>query len=380
LFPMGLALGALGLGVWIPYWLWPGVFAYPGQGHATLLIQGFMLCFIFGFLGTMMPKVLGVAPLGPRQFAIFPLGLAALSLSALAGYPRVAQGFHLLLLINFAVFIARRWKSRAGSPPPPFVFIALAMAADLVGTCLRLHALSGHLGPSFLRASSLLQYQAFPLLLILGVGGFLLPKLFANAVVDPRSLRAPAGGIPIGLLAMGLLFIGSYVLEAFGPALLGASPAVRLAHAVRAGVWTWFLVARVRIHTVVFPQPAWLEGARLSLYAIAAGMVLPVLWPAWLLAWEHVVFLGGFVWLTLTIAARVTAAHGGRLELLERGRRPAVAYGSILLLALAVRVATDLFIETRWMHLAVAAALGIAAIGVWSWRYAPLFFRRPGRP
>jgi hypothetical protein len=130
---------------------------------------------------------------------------------------------------------------------------------------------------------------------------------------------------------------------------------------------------------VAYPQPAYLEGARMALYAVAAGLVLPVLWPAWLLAWEHVIFLGGFMWLTLSIASRVTAAHGGALDLLARNRQPTAAYGAILVLAIAVRVATDIWITSRWLHLAIAAGLGLAVLGLWAWKFLPLFFRFPGR-
>lgn len=379
LFPLGLLFGALGMGIWIPYFFWPASLPYPGQGHATVQIQGFLLCFIFGFLGTMLPKVLGVRPLGPVQFAVFPLGLSALVIAALAGLPRVAQGFHLLLLLNFVLFVARRWKTRAGQPPPPFVFIALALAADLAGTVLRILALSDLLGPASLRTAALFQYQAFPLLLILGVGSFLLPKLFANVVIDPRNLGPMPAGMPRILPAMGLLFLASFGLEAWGASWLGHSTAVRIASLLRAGVWAWFLFARVRIHTVAYPQPAYLEGARMSLYTIAAGVSLPIFWPAWLLAWEHVTFLGGLMWLTLSIASRVTAAHGGTLHLLARNRKPTVAYGAILVLALAVRVATDIWITTRWLHLAIAAGLGLAVLGIWAWKFLPLFFRLPGR-
>lgn len=379
LFPLGLCFGCVGMGVWIPYFLWPESFPYPGQGHAAVQIQGFLLCFIFGFLGTMLPKVLGVKPLGPFQFAAFPAGLVALVAAALSGMPRLAQAAHLLLLLNFVIFVASRWRHRAGDPPPPFVFIALAMAANVAGTLLRLLALSGTLGPESLRAASLFQFQAFPLLLILGVGSFLLPKLFAQAVVTPQTLRAMPTGLSPLLLAMGLLFLGTFALEAYGPAFLPGSAAVRLAHAVRAGAWAWFLFARLRLHKVAYPQPAYLEGARMSLYAVASGLVLPVLWPAWMLAWEHVTYLGGLMWLTLSVASRVVAAHGGRIEMLSRNRKPTLAYGAVLVLAVAVRVAGDLVITTRWLHLAIAALLGMAVLGLWAWKFLPLHFRFPGR-
>ena len=382
LFPMGLALGAIGMGIWIPYFLWPGSFAYPGQGHALIQLQGFLFCFILGFLGTMMPKVLGIKPMGSLQFSLMPLGILATSLFALLGMPRLAEAAHLLLLFNFVAFIARRWRTRTGSPPPQFVFIGLGMAADIVGTCLRIHALSGHFGAQFgasaLRTAGLLQFQAFPLLLILGVGSFLLPKLFSGAVVDPRSLGGGKAGGQTLLVAMGLLFLSSFVLEAWGPAWLGGA-AVRLAYAVRAGVWAWFLFSRVRLHAVPYPQPAYLEGARMSLYAIIVGFLLPIAWPAWILAWEHVVFLGGLMWLTLSIASRVVAAHGGHLEMLARNKKPTLVYGAIIVLAVVLRVSTDIFIESRWLHLAIAGALCLVVLGLWAWKFLPLFFRFPGR-
>lgn len=376
---MGLAFGAIGMGIWIPFFFWPAAFPYPGQAHATVQIQGFLLCFIFGFLGTMMPKVLGVKPLGHWQFAVFPIGLTAIVVFALLGMPRVSQAAHLLVLLNFVVFIFRRWKHRAGTPPPPFVFIGLALAADIVGTCLRIHGLSGHLGSYALRAAGLFQYQAFPLLLILGVGSFLLPKLFASAVVNPQSLAGVKGRIQPVLLVMGLVFLAGFAIEAWGPAVLEGTLAVRIGHAVRAGVWGWFLLANIRIQSVTYPQPAYLEGARMSLYTILAGMILPIIWPAWLLAWEHILFLGGLMWITLSVASRVVTAHSGSMDLLARNRKATVAYGALIVAALIMRVSTDLWTTSRWLHLAVAGALGIAALVLWAWKYFPLFFRIPGR-
>ena len=379
LFPLGLAFGAIGMGIWIPFYFDPQSFPYPGQGHAAIQLQGFMLCFILGFLGTMLPKVLGVPPMGPWQFAFLPIGIAALVFSALMDAPLAGQILHLLVLGNFLLFIARRWKLRVGTPPPPFAFIGMAMAAEILGTCLRIHALLGHVGPSALRAASLLQYQAFPLLLILGVGSFLLPRLFTNAVLNPQVLRGmPGAGIPPTVLAMGGLFLASFAVEAWGGAWLEGSLAVRSAYILRAGVWGFFLFARLRLHRVPMPQPAYLEGARLSLYSIWIGMLLPILWPAQLLAWEHVVFIGGLLWLTLSIASRVVAAHGGRLDLLARFGRRTAAYGFLVVLAAGTRVFADFGADTRWLHLAAAGAVGIAVLGVWAWNYLPLFFRSPG--
>src|SRR5690606_1591898 len=161
LFPLCLLGAAAGLGLWIPYYFWPESFGYPGQSHAVLQIQGFLLCFVFGFLGTMLPKVHGVAPLGTTQFLAFPAGLIALMGAALANAPLLAQIIHFALLANFIAFMLMRWPERRGNPPSFFVFIAAALLADVVGTVLRIASLTGIASGTGFRLGGLLQFQAF---------------------------------------------------------------------------------------------------------------------------------------------------------------------------------------------------------------------------
>ncbi len=374
LFPLGILCAIAGLGVWIPFWLWPQSIPYPGQGHAVALIQGFLLAFIFGFLGTMMPKVLGFKPLGPVQFAIFPLGIAALTVAALAGFPLTAQVLHLGLLVNFAAFIALRWPTRQGSPPPAFAFIGLAFATDRAGTVFKLLALGGA-WPGGARIAALLQYQGFILLLILGVGGFLLPKLLGNVVIRPEDIRKePPAARPWLFPMLGMLLILSFFLEAFGPWPWG----MRGASLLRALIWGWFLFIHLRLHRVAGGAPAYLAAARLSLIAIGAGLLMPAILPAYVVAWEHIVFITGFLWLTLSIAARVVAAHGGRLDLIDVGRKRLLAAGWLLAVSALTRVTTDIWTGERWLHLALASLFALVAIGLWLRLFGGLFFVRPG--
>lgn len=375
LFPLGILCALAGLGAWIPFWLWPHAFPYPGPGHAAAMIQGFLLAFVFGFLGTMMPKVLGFAPLGPLQFVLFPLGLAALTGAALAGFPSAAQLIHLALLANFFTFLGLRWRTRRGTPPPAFAFIGIAFLADLAGTVFRLLALGGA-WPEGARIGALLQFQGFILLLILGVGGFLLPKLLGNQVVSPEALRAePPAGRKWLFPALGALLLFSFFLEAWGP----SAWALRGASLLRALIWGWFLFGHLRLHRVPSGSPAYLAGARFSLVSIGLGLLMPAFFPAYLLAWEHVVFITGFLWLTLSIAARVTAAHGGRLDLLDAGRKRLLAAGWLIALAALTRVSSDIWTGGRWLHLALASLFAMGAIALWLRLFGGLFFAFPGK-
>jgi len=372
-FPLGIAWAMIGLGVWIPYYFLPQYFQYPGQSHTVLQIQGFLFCFIFGFLCTLLPKILGIKPLGPVQFSIFPIGLTFMALTSLFQVPAAAQAVHLMLLLNFFLFILIRWKTRQGNPPPQFIFIALAMATDMTGTIFHLLALLGWATSPMARAGNLLQFQAFPFLLILGVGGFLLPKLMGNMVMDPKAMLKANGDSPLTLAIPGVVFILSYVVEAWWEFPSG----LRAGASMRALIWGWFIFGRLRLHNIPRGLPAYLAGARLSLYAIGLGFVMPLVMPRYALAWEHLIFITGLLWLTLSIAARVLTAHGGRIELLEKFRKQTQAYGILVLLAAISRITTDIWTGGHWLHLAIASLLGLTALAVWSGMYFPLLLVFP---
>ena len=123
--------------------------------------------------------------------------------------------------------------------------------------------------------------------------------------------------------------------------------------------------------------PAYLAAARLALLLMGLGMALPVLFPAYLLAWEHLVFITGFLWLTLSVAARVVASHGGNMEILGQHRKKALAYGALIILAMLSRVSTDIWTGGHWLHLALASAFAIAALGLWGRIFLPLIARVP---
>jgi len=373
LFPLGLFCALIGLGVWIPSYFWPQLFPYPGQGHAIIQIQGFLFSFILGFLCTMLPKVLGVPPLGALTLALFIIGLAVTTVAALFGEYGLSQMFHLFLLLNFGTFILIRFPKRRNNPPAFFVFIALAMLADLKGTTLRLLILAGWWDVIPSRTEILLQYQAFPLLLIMGVGGFLLPKLFGNAVIDPKSLSSQSNSSIRFLLLLGLTFLLSYGVQYWGVHALST----RIGYGIRAVVWLWFLSCSLRVQHVPSKFPAYLTGGRVAPYFIAMGLVLPVFFPTYTLAWEHLIFITGFLWLTLSIATRVVTAHGGRLDLLDRNRRQTLAYGILIVLATAARVSTDIWPGAHALHLALASTFVISALVIWTRIHIPLIFVTP---
>src|SRR5262245_13119695 len=65
-FPEGLLAGILGVSLW-PLYFSKLIAMYPGQAHARIMAYGLFGGFIFGFLGTAMPRMLSASPLRVRN-------------------------------------------------------------------------------------------------------------------------------------------------------------------------------------------------------------------------------------------------------------------------------------------------------------------------
>src|SRR5512133_1365309 len=81
MFPLAVLAGLTGAAVW-PLHFWGVLKLYPGQAHARIMTAGLLGGFIFGFLGTAMPRMLSSAKLGIRNVAV----IALLHLFMLACY------------------------------------------------------------------------------------------------------------------------------------------------------------------------------------------------------------------------------------------------------------------------------------------------------
>src|SRR5262245_15102995 len=62
-FPEAVLSGILGVALWPLYFLKVTNF-YPGEAHGRIMAYGLFGGFIFGFLGTAMPRMLSAPPLG----------------------------------------------------------------------------------------------------------------------------------------------------------------------------------------------------------------------------------------------------------------------------------------------------------------------------
>ena len=103
----------------------------------------------------------------------------------------------------------------------------------------------------------------------------------------------------------------------------------------------------------------------MSLAAIAAGLALMPILPAYRISVLHVVFIGGFSVTIFSVATRVVLGHSGKLHLLRQRRWFFLLAFLLLILAMVSRFLAD-FVPTRNEHLIGAAICWLAAAGLWS--------------
>jgi uncharacterized protein involved in response to NO len=350
--------GVAGASIWPAYFLGltPG---YSGRAHAFVQANGFLYAFVAGFLLTAIPRFTGTdAPGRTAQYA-----LAALLIMATAAFEVQAFSFgHLVFLAAHATVIvlaARRFRRRRSPPPDTFVFVGAGMLAGLVAASLNAAVALEAIEPAWDLLGRRMLTEGMVLLLVLGVGGFLGPRLlgFAPMPVVPIGTFTPKRRRIFLYAAAAVVLIATLAGEyRFGLASLAYARAAVVTAVLLTTMKPW---RRPASPTTV----AWCvwTGTWFVILGACAAAVAPRYRPDLL----HVVFMGGFTLLILAVATRVTLSHGGHSLEAERRSWPLRIGMATGLLALVTRLGATLAPNAFFEHLALAAAVWIAGIVFW---------------
>jgi uncharacterized protein involved in response to NO len=360
-FPTGLFLGVVGVLLWVLYYA--GITTlYPGISHARLMIEGFVVCFIIGFLGTAGPRLM-TAPHFSRAelFILLTCDLLAAGFH-LGGANRAGDVLFVLCLAFFIIFLGRRLILRQDSPPPNFVLVGLSLISGLIGAALlavfenQAYSIPYRVGLAFLE-------QGLPLLAIIGVAPFMLPLLLNLSVLDDltRARKFSRIWLAQALMAasIGLAIEASFVIEALGLTTVGS----------------WLRVAALLLYVgAQMPRTgrSFLGNCvRFGLGAIVLGYAVEAVWPQLRIGALHVVFITGFAFVIFTVATRVILGHSGNGHLFRRRLPFHIVVATLLTLAMFSRFTADLAPRARAIHLVAAAVLWLIAALVWGIRLLP---------
>jgi len=365
-FPLGVLLGTAGVSIWLLYWL--GLTAgYSGRAHAFVQIEGFLYSFIAGFLLTAIPRFTGTTvPSRATQYVLAAMVLATAVAFELQGF---AAGHTLFLLVHATVIAlaVQRVRRRRSAPPEGFALVGIGMLAGLVAAVINVAVALGAMPVEWDMLGRRLLTEGMVLLLVLGVGGFLGPRLmgFAPLPEPPRvaiatAVRRPplfAGRKAAVYASAGLVIALSVVLE-YGLKM----PAMAFA---RAAVATVSILATIKpwLPPAVRTTLAWCIWS--AHWLIMAGLWLAALAPAYRVDLLHVVFMGGFTLLILAVGTRVSLSHGGHALSAERRSWPLRIGIATGLFALLARIGAAFAPEHFFAHLGIAALAWIVGMLLW---------------
>jgi uncharacterized protein involved in response to NO len=355
-FPLGLALGLTGVSVW-PLYYFGITEGYNGRTHAFVQICGFLYSFAAGFLLTAIPRFTKTnAPGRKIQYL-----LAALLVSAVVAFEAgVFTVGHVSFFAAHLVLItlaAQRFLHRKENPPATFPLVGIGLLTGAIAAALNSAIAFGVMAPSWDPLAKRLLTEGMFLMLVLGVGGFLGPRLMGFAALPQPGMIIPqARGAGTAYAGTGLLLLASLIAEygfEFAPAayLTAALATTVICVTVR----PWQLPAvRTTLAWCVWTAN-WLTV--LGVWAAAHA-------PAYRADFLHILFIA-FTLLIVAVGTRVALSHGGYPLSRERRSWPLRIGLATLLVAMLARLGAPFAPSTYFDHLAWAGMLWMAGMLVW---------------
>ncbi len=366
-FPLGIAAGLLGVGVWVAFQ--HGLLPYPGLVHADLMVGGFFLIIATGFLMTAIPRFTNTGPatIGEQRLL---WGIAALAVIMSLHTSRLP--FHalvtgeMLLLLRFGLSRVRQATFR---PAPSFPLVGAGLCFGVFGsTLLLIHDLTPLPLPWLLFGRLLFLYGLLygPML---GIGSQLLPLFMGTCQQTPTPLSpTPMNAATRAqhaqrlFLLVGLLLLVSFIVEIWVSQWLGRLLRAALVTAV---VWFAWSIARRPTQPGIFAWCLWI-----SAWMFVLGGWPGVFVPAYHVHGAHILFIGSVSLMIYTVCTRVVLAHGGH------DRAPELDSTALYAMLLWLMIALPLRLSFPWLghemsHIGATAICWIIATLVWSVTFMP---------
>src|SRR5215831_12184714 len=190
-FPLGMLFGLCGVAIW-PLYSFGVTATYSGRSHVLVQIFGFLYAFIAGFLLTAVPRFTGTEP--PAMITQIALA-SVLTISVVASELRAFALGSIAFVVAHAILltlVARRFARRKQNPPATFVLIGLGLLAGAAGALLMSGVALDLISASWDLLGKRLLTEGMVMLLVLGVGGFLGPRLLGFAPAPTAGPQMPS--------------------------------------------------------------------------------------------------------------------------------------------------------------------------------------------
>lgn len=360
-FPLGACLAIIGVIPWA-FQIFGGS-AYPRDFHQALMVNGFLLSFICGFLMTAVPRFTGTHYATRTEISSILAGILSSSVAVLLNY-----SFSFLLsaatIVLLAIYGGRRFFKRTSNPPYTFLFVGIGMFFWFVGNLGEFVILSGALEMDRSVFQDLYSNGAI-MSFILGVGGRLIPAILGwQDVVSSQKDKYENNKnfltvVPWEIWFFAVTYVLSFVLGVWLPD--------RLCLILRAATVLFFAFKYWKILKLPKTRSYLSWSIWLSSWCLASGYPLAALWPNIRVHVFHILLIGGFSLLTLIISTRVTFAHGSQGVAAEKTTPNILIFSLVILFAMLTRATAIVWPQVYLHHLAYAAITWILGLLTWAW-------------
>lgn len=357
-YPLGIIAGTVGVMQWVFYAL--GIAStYSGFLHSSIQMMIYMNCFIVGFLMTSLPRFTQTVTTRWWEL-ITAVGLFAgigifLGLGQWILAECVLLGVYIFLMFYALSRLRKRPPSATrGNPPVELIWVPIGVVHGFLGTIIFICGQMKLLPAWALHVGKPMMDQGFLVCLVVGVGGFLIPRLMG---VHEKDTEVSVRGKVQYYLVCALLFMGSFFVEGFGLSALGYG---MRAMAVSAAFLKTNVLTKLPVDGGFYVWMAWV-----SVRLVAAGFWGAAFFNQHSILMLHITFIGGFSLMIFAVASMVIVSHSGSGARLKTGLwiLPVVAFG--VGLSLVGRLIVGFFPDAYFQLLGFAA--GIWVVCAWAW-------------
>ncbi len=379
-FPLGILFGIIGIGHWLFYALgWTANFSV--YFHGFLQTHLYLGCFASGFLFTSVPRFSQSHPATWLEVAAMTVILLALFIFISFNF-WIAEGFtYIFFLIAIGRFIVVRFRTdMAQKEPTEFVWIPLGILHGILGTLIYLGARLGWVEPWLLEVGKEMSQLGFILCVVLGVGGFLAPRLMGTQKLQIRPVLGNTlektqwirkRRMMIHGLAGFIIFI-SFWLEGLNFKIAGFL--LRALVITSELMWTGSLPFPPKVKDI-HATPLWI-----SMWMVTIGSWALVFFPDQKIAMLHFIFIGGFSLMIFSVSTVVILSHAGQSVRLHHKFWVMRFLLFSILFSLAFRIAASYFPERFFPILAHASAFWLAPALLWFIFMLPKILTVPNHP
>ena len=359
-------MGIAGVSVW-PLYHWGAVNGYNGRSHAFVQTDCFLYAFIVGFLWTALPRFTGTStPSRTTQYFV-----ACLLVTAAAAFEfQYFRAGHLIFVAVHATVIAvaaRRFIRRQHPPPETFVLVGLGLLSGMGGAILAAGIAWDWIPLQLDVLGRRLLTEGMVMLLVLGIGGFLGPRLLGFEKLPNFQNLEKLSGKEKSRFYMKQ----SRTLYAIAGVLILLSLVVEYGWSVPSAAW---LRAAAGTSLVLVNVRPWRKPATRTTLAwcvwiahwfLIAALAIAAIVPKYRIDFLHIMFMGAFTLLILAVGTRVVLSHGGHGSGEEIRSWPLRIGIATVITAMLARIAAPFVPSSYFSHLAWAGVLWIAGMGIW---------------